>query len=621
MKKSVRMILAIAVAVCMMLSCITAYAAGPGNMGNQQPGQFGGDMGMPGQMGGNITYASSQSEIITTTVTNTAQNLVADKANAATYDVSETSQVKITEAGTYIVTGTCSDGNITVKKGTTGVVLILKDLDLTSTTGATVSLNKGSEVKLIIEGTVKLTDAENPADEDSTDADVADAFDGAALKAKSGSNVYLTGSGSLTIDGSSCKNGIKVGDADDGIPSFVIDGGLTINITAANDAINGGYDVTILSGTLNISAGDDGIHADRILTIGSNGNGPTINVNKSYEGMEGTVVNLFGGKGTVNASDDAINAANSDGTFCSEMDYSINITGGTWTVRCSADGLDSNGNVNLISGSLTITSANNGGDAGIDYDGSLYISDEFNLVNNSGISGPYGGAMGGPGGQGNSQQPGNQNGIAAPDGSTAGGPGGRQQPETQAVMPQDNLTTGKTDLPNTAGNSGEGSLFSDVNASAYYYDAVVWAAENGFTNGTGDGKFTPDSTVTRAEAVTFLWRIQGCPEPVTDDSGFSDVEEGSWYEKAVIWAVEQGITNGTGDQKFTPWATLTRNQLITLIWRMMGEPNKTGAGTWYMDAENWASQEGILSGTSTAYVSTDDCPRKDVVFYLYRKFA
>ena len=363
MKKSVRMILAIAVAVCMMLSCITAYAAGPGNMGNQQPGQFGGDMGMPGQMGGNITYASSQSEIITTTVTNTAQNLVADKANAATYDVSETSQVKITEAGTYIVTGTCSDGNITVKKGTTGVVLILKDLDLTSTTGATVSLNKGSEVKLIIEGTVKLTDAENPADEDSTDADVADAFDGAALKAKSGSNVYLTGSGSLTIDGSSCKNGIKVGDADDGIPSFVIDGGLTINITAANDAINGGYDVTILSGTLNISSGDDGIHADRILTIGSNGNGPTINVNKSYEGMEGTVVNLFGGKGTVNASDDAINAANSD---LSGYDFEINIDGGTWYINANGDGIDSNGDINVSGGDTTVFGAADNGNAAID---------------------------------------------------------------------------------------------------------------------------------------------------------------------------------------------------------------------------------------------------------------
>ncbi len=343
--------------------------------------------GFPGQQNGTAISGTSDmaGTIVTTDVVSTASDLTADTANAQTIVMSdENNQVKITEAGTYIVTGTCSDGHIVVKKGTTGVVLILKDLNLTSTTGATVSVNKGAEAKIIIEGTVTFTDNEDPADEESTDAEVADAFDGAAIKVKDGANVVLTGTGTLNINGNA-KNGIKIGDAD--TPSFVIDGELTINITAANDGINGGYDVTILSGTLNISVGDDAIHADRILTIGNDGVGPTIDVKKSVEGLEGTVVNLFGGSATLVTSDDAINAANSDGTFAS-LGYSVNITAGTWTIRSGGDGIDSNGNVNIVGGKVTITSSVGAGEAGIDYDGAFFVSSEANVTNNSGVSGP-----------------------------------------------------------------------------------------------------------------------------------------------------------------------------------------------------------------------------------------
>lgn len=385
-----------------MIAAVPVFAAGNmtsfgSRMGGQaQMGQmFGGQMG---GMQSNVTYASEPSEIVTSDVVNTASALTADLKNAETIKMSASEkEVTISEAGTYIVTGTCSDGNITVKKGVTGVVLVLKDLDLTSTTGAALSCNKGSEVKIVIEGTVKLTDAEDPADETSTDTTVANAFDGAAIKVKDGANVCLTGDGTLTIDASSCKNGIKIGDAD--TPSFVIDGDLTLNITAANDAINGGYDVTILNGTVNITAGDDAIHADRILTIGSeDGDGPQINIKKSTEALEGTVVNLFGGEGTLNASDDAVNAANSDGTYTGVLAYSINITGGEWTIKCSGDGLDSNQNVNITGGSVTITAGTTAGEAGIDYDGTCYVA-EGTLTNNSGVSGPdmMGSMMGGAG--------------------------------------------------------------------------------------------------------------------------------------------------------------------------------------------------------------------------------
>lgn len=367
-------------------------------MNGGQAGGFGGGQFPGGQMQqGNAASAEEPSAIVTTDVENTAAALTADEAGAQKIVMSESNaQVKIESAGTYLISGSCSDGNIAVKKGTTGVVLILQDLDLTSTTGATLSCNKGSEVKIIVRGDVKLTDAEDPADEESADTEVADA--------------------------SSCKNGIKVGDAD--TPCFVIDGDLTINITAANDAVNGGYDVTILSGTLNIKAGDDALHADRILTLGKeDGTGPVINITQSKEGLEGTVVNMFGGEGIVTASDDAVNAANSDGTYSSEMAFSINITGGTWSVNSNGDGLDSNGNINITGGSTTIRSASNGGEAGLDYLGSLYVADGT-LTNYSGVSFDSGqGGMGGPGGQMPGGHGGQMPGGTGTEGQMPGGQG------------------------------------------------------------------------------------------------------------------------------------------------------------------------------------------------------
>ncbi len=199
---------------------------------NQQPGGQGkldgqlpnGEMGDLNNQFSDLDLASSPSEIVTGTTTNSALSLSADENNATTFVMSDSeSSVKIDSAGTYIVTGNCSDGNITVKKNTTGVILILRNLTLTSTTGATVSCNKGSEAKIIIEGSVNLTDAENPSDEDSSDSEVADAFDGAALKVKDGANAYLTGPGTLTINASSCKNGGEAGIDYDGT-CYIADG-------------------------------------------------------------------------------------------------------------------------------------------------------------------------------------------------------------------------------------------------------------------------------------------------------------------------------------------------------------------------------------------------------------
>ena len=127
--------------------------------------------------------------------------------------------------------------------------------------------------------------------------------------------------------------------------------------------------------------------------------------------------------------------------------------------------------------------------------------------------------------------------------------------------------------------------------------------------------------MTRSQAVTFLWRAMGCPEPTKTTSGFSDVEDDQWYSKAIIWAAEKGITNGTGDNKFSPTLTLSRSQLITLIWRTLGEPGEKIDGAWYATAEHWARGAGLLDGTGETYKSEADCPRCDVVYYLYKELA
>ncbi len=360
---------------------------------NRMPGDRSDQTGYQ-NIAGILDSASEATAVAEGTTVNSAMDLAADYDNATTYDVSETSQVTISNSGTYVVTGTSEDGNITVKKGSTGVVLVLEDLDLTSTTGATLSINKQAEVQVIVSGMVTLTDNENPEDENSADADVADAFDGAAIKVKANSMVYITGDGTLNIHGNA-KNGIKGGDDS----SIIFGGNVKINIDAANDGINSNYDLAFLGGAFRIHAEDDGIHADHVVTIGNeDGTGPDITIENSNEGIEGTVVNLKGGKVKINSADDAINAANGDGIYEGELDYSFNMTNGELTINSQGDGIDSNGDVNLIGGSAVINSASTGGEAGIDYDGQIYVSDNFQLYNGSGLAGPDGSMAGQTGG-------------------------------------------------------------------------------------------------------------------------------------------------------------------------------------------------------------------------------
>ena len=170
------------------------------------------------------------------------------------------------------------------------------------------------------------------------------------------------------------------------------------------------------------------------------------------------------------------------------------------------------------------------------------------------------------------------------------------------------------------------NYFVDVNAQDYFYDAVLWAAENGVTYGVDDSHFAPNEPCTRAQIVTFLWRAAGSPEPKSLNS-FTDVAADSYYAKAVAWAVEKGITYGTGDGKFSPNATCTRAQAVTFRYRASGSPAVSGSSrfddvadsAYYAAAVKWAETEGITDGTgSNTFSPNSTCTRAQIVTFIYR---
>lgn len=172
--------------------------------------------------------------------------------------------------------------------------------------------------------------------------------------------------------------------------------------------------------------------------------------------------------------------------------------------------------------------------------------------------------------------------------------------------------------------------FVDVAEGTYYYDPVLWAVANGITSGVDATHFEPEGTCTRAHAVTFLWRASGQPEPKTTNMPFRDVKPGSYYEKAVLWAVENKITNGTSTTTFSPDENCTRAQIVTFLWRSKGEPYASDSNNpftditsdYYMDAVFWAVKEGITKGTTpTTFSPNERCTRAQIVTFIYRAMA
>lgn len=172
------------------------------------------------------------------------------------------------------------------------------------------------------------------------------------------------------------------------------------------------------------------------------------------------------------------------------------------------------------------------------------------------------------------------------------------------------------------------NFFYDVPNNAYFYEAVKWAVKNGITTGVGNGLFAPEQPCTRAQIVTFLWRAAGSPEPKGAASGMTDVVSGSYYEKAVAWAIENGITTGTTTTTFSPDATCTRAQAVTFLARALkakaasaAEFSDVPTGSYFADAVAWAAANGVTEGIGGGLFGSDnDCTRGQIVTFLYRAY-
>lgn len=170
--------------------------------------------------------------------------------------------------------------------------------------------------------------------------------------------------------------------------------------------------------------------------------------------------------------------------------------------------------------------------------------------------------------------------------------------------------------------------FTDVKDTDYFLAPVLWAVEKGITSGTGNGNFSPNATCTRGQVVTFLWRAMGKPAPKSTENPFSDVSAADYFYDAVLWAVEMGITSGTGGGKFSPNAPCTRGQVVTFLWRAMGKPEPSSSENPFSDVNKadyffapvlWAVEMGITSGTGGGKFSpSNPCTRGQVVTFLFR---
>lgn len=675
------------------------------------------------------------------------------------YEIDGT-DVSITAAGTYVFSGDCDNGSITVKKGVTGVTIVLNGLTLTNDDSAAITLNKTAEASLIAAAgtTNTVADTEGSSDEN------------AAVKVKSGASLSIGGTGTLTVDGNA-KNGIKGaadavitvaevklninavndglscddelnitggtlsitagGDAvkaspdtdntenpdttslgnvtisggtltlnatEDGIQAdgdLTISGGAfdvtangghttaltddsasckgfkaggaltvtggTLTVDSADDALHANTDVTISGGTLTLATGDDGVHADNDLVIGTKGasstSTPRINITASYEGLEGTTVNVYSGDIDVAASDDGVNAANS--TLGERSDkYAISIAGGDLYIDAGSDGLDSNNDINITGGKVEVYGADAMMDAAIDYDGTFTLSggtlfgagmepsagtQAYIAV---GETSPSGGGMGGgPNGQGGGQgmtPPGDANGSA--DGNRPTPPNFSGNTSTDGTFtPPTKPSGGKADgkpsgnLPNRESALGikEGSVITvqDSSGKTLYtatalgsMSSVIFSSADikegetytvlvdGTSVGTAEAKLgTTDSS---SSMGTFKPGQGGQPNQNGSQAtvgSFKDVPQNSWFAGAVQYVTSSSLMNGTSTTAFSPSANMSRGMLMTVLARYAGASTEGGT-VWYEKGMNWAKNKGISDGSAP----NANITREQLAAMLYR---
>ena len=680
-------------------------------------------------------YTSSNATLISFT-----DSAVTADGKYSGYEI-EGTDVSITAAGTYVFSGDCDDGSITVKKGVTGVTLVLNGLTLTNADSAAITLNKTAEAALIA-----------AAGSENTVADTAGANDeNAAVKVKSGASLSLSGTGTLTACGN-VKNGIKgasdavitvdemtlnIEAADDGLScddELTIKGG-RVNITAGGDAVkaspdtddtenpdttslgsvtisggtitleaaedgvqadgdltisggtfavtaNGGHtttisdedasckglkagktltvsggtftvdsaddalhanDVTVSGGTLTLASGDDAVHADNDLVVGVQGSSstsnPKISITASCEGLEGTTVSVYSGDIDVVASDDGVNAANSELGEHSDK-FAINIAGGDLYIDAGSDGLDSNNDISITGGRVEVYGADAMMDAAIDYDGTFTLSggtlfgagmepgagtQAYVAVGETSPSGGHGGMGGGQGmtrpdkTDGSTMTPpdGQQSGTRPekPSGDKNGWTGGKGQSanresalgikEGSVITVQD--ASGKTLYTATALGSMSSVIFSsaDIKEGETYTvlvdgASVVTATAKLGTSSSDGGSFAPGQNQ------------NGGAQP-GGVSGFGDVPQTSWFADAVKYVSENKLMNGTSTTAFSPNGNMSCGMLMTVLARYAGE-STDGGTVWYEKGMNWAKNKGVSDGSAPNASIT----REQLAAMLYR---
>lgn len=697
-------------------------------------------------------YTTANATLVTLTDSSTTA-----KGKYTGYEIDGT-DVSITAAGTYVFSGDCDNGSITVKKGVTGVTIVLNGLTLTNDDSAAITLNKTAEASLVAAAgtTNTVADTEGSSDEN------------AAVKVKSGASLSISGTGTLTVDGNA-KNGIKgaadavitvaevklnINAADDGLScddelnitggtlsitaggdavkaspdtgenpdttslgNVTISGGtLTLNATedgvqadgdltisggtfhvktngghtttltddsasckgfkagktltvtggtltvdSADDALHANADVSITGGTLTLATGDDGVHADNDLVIGAKGSSstttPKISITASYEGLEGTTVNVYSGDIDVAASDDGVNAASSQLGERSDK-YAINIAGGDLYIDAGSDGLDSNNDISMTGGKVEVYGADAMMDAAIDYDGTFTLSggtlfgagmeptagtQAYIAV---GETSPSGGGMGGgPNGQGGGQgmtPPGDANGTT--DGNRPTPPNFSGNTSTDGTFtPPTKPSGGKADgkpsgnLPNRESALGikEGSVITvqDSSGKTLYtatalgsMSSVIFSSADikegetytvlvdGTSVGTAEAKLgTTDSS---SSMGTFKPGQGGQPNQNGSQAtvgSFKDVPQNSWFASAVQYVTSNSLMNGTSTTAFSPSATMSRGMLMTVLARYAGESTEGGT-VWYEKGMNWAKNKGISDGSAP----NRNITREQLAAMLYR---
>ncbi|MBQ6946703.1 MAG: S-layer homology domain-containing protein, partial [Clostridia bacterium] len=186
------------------------------------------------------------------------------------------------------------------------------------------------------------------------------------------------------------------------------------------------------------------------------------------------------------------------------------------------------------------------------------------------------------------------------------------------------------DVSLTAVFKKQSNPFVDVKKKDYFYDAVLWAVDNGITAGATKTSFAPNDPCTRGQIVTFLWRAAGCPEPKSSKNPFTDVKKSDYYYKAVLWAVENNITAGATKTTFAPKSPCTRGQIAAFLWRAAGCPEPKSGNNPFTDVKKkdfyykavlWAVENGITAGTTkTTFGPNESCTRGQIVTFLYRNY-